>query len=200
MRNTCSVPGCMSFVHGNGYCNRHYLQSRTNKGITTNARTKREPNEFVLDDVDCHITLFDDRGNEIAKAVIDAADIDLVRAFKWRLIGKKLYVHSWKCKAYLHNVIAGGIIVDHIDGNPLNNRRANLRLASISQNGMNRGKQTNNTSGYKGVTFNKRNGKWAARICTNGVTKHIGYFDDAHSASLAYSDAAARDHGRFAKS
>ena len=199
MKNICSVTGCSSFVHGNNYCKRHYCQSRTDKGVTTNTRTKRDPNNFVVIGKDCFIELYDARGNILAATVIDAADIDLVKHFKWRFLSAKRYVHSWKGKAYIHNIIAGSIGIDHIDGNPLNNRRANLRLASTSQNGMNRGKQANNTSGFKGVLFDKRAGRWMARICVNRKVKHVGYFHDAHSAALAYNEAATHHHGVFAK-
>lgn len=198
MKNICAVVNCNKDVHGRGYCTKHYQQFKSSGIVTSSTRTKRDPNEFVVVGSDCFIKLFDDRGLELASAVIDADDIALVIQFKWRLIGEKRYAHSWKCRAYLHNIISGGVLVDHIDGDPLNNRRANLRLATASENGMNRGKQSNNTSGYKGVVFDKQKGKWAARICANKKTHHIGYFDDPLSAALAYNKEAKQIHGNFA--
>lgn len=88
--------------------------------------------------------------------------------------------------------------VDHINGNKLDNRRANLRIASQAQNLHNRGAQRNNTSGYKGVTYNKRDGCWVAEITANGQRERFYGFKSAEDAHRAYCDAASRMHGEFA--
>jgi len=72
--------------------------------------------------------------------------------------------------------------IDHIDRNKTNNRISNLRLATRSQNMINTGRYKNNTSGVKGVGFEKRSGKWRAYICVNHKRISLGYgvnFDDA---------------------
>jgi 5-methylcytosine-specific restriction endonuclease McrA len=89
--------------------------------------------------------------------------------------------------------------VDHWDGNGLNNRKRNLRIVTHQQNGCNRGPQANNTSGYKGVSWNKRDGKYEAWIRVNDRKIHLGYFDDILDAAKAYNEAAARLHQEFAK-
>lgn len=90
-------------------------------------------------------------------------------------------------------------MVDHADGNPLNNQRSNLRLASWAENGFNRSRQANGTSGYKGVTWFKRRQKWQALIQCRGKRHFLGYYDTAEEAAHAY-DAAARElHGEFAR-
>lgn len=88
--------------------------------------------------------------------------------------------------------------IDHINGDKGDNRPDNLRLATASQNGFNRGKQKNNTSGCKGVTWHKRDSRWQAQIWKGRVRIQLGYFADLEDASRAYSDAAARLHGEFA--
>jgi len=90
--------------------------------------------------------------------------------------------------------------VDHIDGNGLNNTRANLRLATKAQNAANRGKQSNNTSGFKGVYWNKHAGKWSAQIQVNGTSKHLGYYISKEAAYAAYCEAAEEYFGEFANS
>lgn len=89
---------------------------------------------------------------------------------------------------YMHKVILGigkGQEGDHIDGNKLNNTRANLRVVSHSQNIQN-AFFSSNTSGYKGVTWHKRNQMWRAYIKQNKKQIHLGYFHDKDDAARAY--------------
>jgi len=92
-----------------------------------------------------------------------------------------------------------GLQVDHIDGNGLNNQRHNLRVATRQQNMCNQPKYTNNTSGYKGVSFDNssRLRPWAANIQANGKTKKIGRYATADLAAEAYNKAAIELHGEF---
>jgi len=92
-----------------------------------------------------------------------------------------------------------GVEVDHRNGHSLDNRTWNLRFATTQQNQFNRGKNRNNTSGYKGVTWEKSTGKYQAQIRVNGQTKHLGRFDDKIDAAHAYDQAALKYHGRFAR-
>lgn len=82
------------------------------------------------------------------------------------------------------------LFLDHIDGNKLNNHFSNLREVTTKQNNEHRGKQVNNTTGYKGVTFNKRLNKFIAQIQHNYETKYLGVFETALDASHAYEKAA----------
>ena len=92
--------------------------------------------------------------------------------------------------------------IDHIepaDGSHAQDRLSNLRIASHGQNLMNQRIARNNTSGYKGVTWHKRAGKWMARIMSCGRLKHLGYFTTPEAAALAYDKAAKELHGDFAR-
>ena len=88
--------------------------------------------------------------------------------------------------------------VDHIDRDPLNNCRENLRLATNSENQHNQLKHKDNASGFKGVSFYKRGRKWRAVITVNYKKIHLGYFDTPEAAAAAYDTAAQSLHGTFA--
>lgn len=92
-------------------------------------------------------------------------------------------------KQSLHRFILGvtdpSIEVDHKDGDGLNCQRRNLRCATRPQNQQNRGANRNNTSGHKGVTWDKRRGKWVAQIRHNYKHLFLGYFADPEAANRA---------------
>lgn len=109
--------------------------------------------------------------------------------------GRLVLVHRllW---VLLHGQDPGRMRIDHINGDPWDNRAANLRLATSAQNTMNKPSNRTNTSGYKGVI---REGlRWRAKIGVDGKTVHLGAFDSPEEAHRAYCEAAAKYHGEFA--
>ena len=88
-------------------------------------------------------------------------------------------------------------MLDHIDGNGLNNRFNNLRLATACQNRANSKVSVTNTSGAKGVSWNSQRRKWHAQICCEGRILYLGCFDELEMAANAYQDAAIKHFGEF---
>lgn len=110
----------------------------------------------------------------------------------------KLYSAHRIIWTMVNGEIPTGLMIDHVNGNPFDNQLANLRLATNAENLRNRGKNTNNACGLKGVT-QMRGGRWMARININGVKTHIGTFDTKDLAHAAYCTAAKIHHGQFAR-
>ena len=109
---------------------------------------------------------------------------------------KNFTVHRLVAKAFLENP-DNKQMIDHTDENKANNNVKNLRWATASENGCNRGKQINNKSNYKGVCFNKSRNKYIAQIRINGKTKHLGYYETVEEASRVYDAKAKEINGEF---
>lgn len=99
---------------------------------------------------------------------------------------------------YVHGEWPDGQI-DHINGVKHDNRIENLRVATNQQNCLNRAIRADNKSGYKGVSWNKRSGRWLVHISVNGRIKHVGLFEHIEDAVEAYRLSAERHHGAFAR-
>ena len=106
-------------------------------------------------------------------------------------------------KVYIHRVIMGvkkGQEIDHKDGDKLNNQKSNLRMATRSENNMNRGIPKNNKSGYKGVSWSKSHKRWKAEIKVNRKYMFLGRFTNKVDAAKAYNEAAKKYFGEFRNS
>ena len=140
-------------------------------------------------------------------AIVDDTDYELVCKYTWyaierfgiwyargRVNGKFTYMHRFILDA------PNTQEVDHIDGDGLNNRRSNIRLASRSQNAMNRGMGIDNKAGFKGVHRTSCNLRpYRATIRVQGKSNHLGYFENPEEAARAYNIAAINNFGEFAK-
>lgn len=134
---------------------------------------------------------------------IDISDLDKVKDTKWTL-SKTGYVvgkpsgskNVIKMHRYILSGIDSGKIIDHIDRNPLNNRRENLRICTQLDNAKNLSVGKNNRYGFKGIR--PVNNKWAARIMVNRKEINLGRFKTKEEAALAYNKGALKYHGDFA--
>jgi hypothetical protein len=124
--------------------------------------------------------------------------------YRWRLNSSGYAVRSYKANdkeivVCMHREIMHaprGLVVDHISGNRLDNRRSELRLITQQENLMNRRCFKNNRCGYKGVTH--QHGKWHARIQFHETLIHLGFWEDPITAALAYDCAAHKLFSEYA--
>jgi len=111
-----------------------------------------------------------------------------------------VFYGTGKNKKLLHRILmnpADNLQVDHRNRNPLDNRRANLRLCSRSENLFNRPKGKNNKAGFKGVHFSTRYNCYVAKIQAYGIKYFLGFYGTAEAAAEAYQEAAIVYHGEF---
>jgi hypothetical protein len=137
-------------------------------------------------------------------ATVDAHDYARINRHRWYACkrGEKYYARRQEKRRYIymHREICrapAGMVVDHIDGNGLNNRNSNLRLCTVRQNMWNR-RPTGGRSVYKGVCRRVGRKKWAAQISRRGRRYHLGYFDSEIEAAKAYDKKARELFGEFA--
>lgn len=118
------------------------------------------------------------------------------RYLRIQMFGYQYYAHrlAW---LYMTNEWPKGQI-DHINNNGSDNRWCNLRVVTSQQNKLNRPKQSNNKSGWKGVHWHKAMKKWEVEIKSNGERIILGYFVDSKEAALVYNKAAMKYHGEYA--
>lgn len=143
-----------------------------------------------------------DRKGAVRRALLDQDDAHLLGSYAWSICSKG-YVRrkSHGQQIYLHRLIIGatsGQIVDHVNGDRLDNSKANLRLCSQAENVRNCRLAKNNRSGFKGVV-KVRGAHWVAKIKFNRQDIYLGLFDDPRVAAHAYNRAAVELHGEFAR-
>lgn len=134
--------------------------------------------------------------------LVDNKDFIWASKIKWHLHknGNCFYARNGR-EEKLHRLILDakvGEISDHVNRNTLDNRRLNLRITDKFGNQKNVGIRRDNSSGYKGVNFWKRNSKWVARIQFNNKRISLGSFETPREAAKVYNLAAKKYHGEYA--
>jgi len=168
------------------------------------------PNVFEVDPDDPRTTMLHvtHRNGSRVTFLIDTACAQLIRGHQWctsRTSGtQRCYAMSghrrYGTYVKLHRLIMhapDGHEIDHVSGDTLDNRRANLRVATRSQNVANQKRRKDNASGFKGVRW--QGNRCEARIRVNGQLMHLGYFCGPKEAHAAYVAAARQAFGEFAR-
>jgi hypothetical protein len=142
-------------------------------------------------------------------ALVDDDDYEVLSQYHWQARKKR---NTWYAQRgcirggkettqRMHRAILGlidpAIFVDHINGDGLDNRRSNLRIATVAQNNHNSRKPRNNRSGFKGVSQRKGFKQWHAYIYVGNSQVHLGFYDDPEFAAMVYDSFAKQLFGEF---
>jgi hypothetical protein len=183
-------------------------QCKVCKSIRTGHKWHQEPKGDL-------IRLPDAIGIPMAKkmvAFVDPVDEDLF-AERWSSFYARTdahYAYRWKNykRVWMHRVIVERVLgrellpseeIDHKDGDGLNNRRDNLRVATRTQNMQNKRINRSSVTKLKGVDYHAKSNAWRARITVNGKVIHLGFFATPDLAFAAYREAAETHFGEFAR-
>lgn len=166
-------------------------------------------NEYIINEDYAELILKSPKYG-IIKVKIDTEDVEKCKKYKWNVSRcnsqnyECFYVNAEKGRKQLHRLLTDapkGMVVDHINGNTLDNRKSNLRICTDAENKKNCKLYENNKSGHKGVIWYHYGGlnKWMAYICVDNKRKTIGYFETIEEAINARKSAEDEYFGEFAR-
>ncbi len=195
MSRICSHEPCENLANSGKYCNTHYM--RAWRGQPMDRVTSRTPRPAIIEGDVAKIPLGINAKDGYALVDKEFAHLD---KHKWSWSLRNSVVKDKGDK--LHHLIMGkppeGMVIDHINRDPKDNRKANLRIVTLHQNAQNISKQKNNTSGFRGVWYRKDLKKWQADIKVNYKKLYLGIYKSKEEAALAYNEAAIKYFGEYA--
>lgn len=174
----------------NGYkcvCSKHMHQIfKYGHPLDNNPRTNSDLNDYITDGIIATFNLYNQKNEKVGSFIIDFDDLEKVKYRKWRLShshvvtgqpakGEQKELSHIILNLTKQDIQEQQIIVDHINGNPFDNRKTNLRVCSQSENVLNKSFMSNNTSGFIGVSYRKDRERWDPEIRLQSVRCHLGY-------------------------
>lgn len=192
MKKKCSICGRKTNRTYNlhGYkciCSKHMHQVlQHGKPLDSIARSNSDLNDYRIKKDIVYFNLYNQKNIKIDEFCIDLIDIEKVKYHKWRLShnhvvtglpskGTQQDISHIVLDLSQDQIKTQHIVVDHIDGNPLNNTRENLRICTQSQNTLNKSYVSNNNSGFIGVSYCKNRNRYDPEIRLGYIRCHLGY-------------------------
>lgn len=169
-------------IYGYTLCSKHMHQyHKYGKFLDNNPRTNNDLNDYKIKRNEVWFNLYNQKNEQIDKFVIDLEDIEKVKYKKWR----KTHGHvvtgqpAKKEQIDLSYIVLDmepkkDVVIDHIDGNPMNNKKSNLRVCTQTENSLNKKSMSNNTSGFIGISYKKDRGTYDPEIRKGHLRCHLG--------------------------
>lgn len=202
-KDICLVEGCNRVQKSKGLCEKHYSQLIVYGKVLE--RTKFDPNEIIENGPTSYIIIYNQHNEERCRVIIDTEDVSLIKDYKWgahKNQGARTEING--VRYFIQNLImkiktnGSSVVIDHINGDTLDNRKSNLRICSQFENSKNQKIRSNNTTGYKGVVRAK-DGKYVAQITYDSKHYHLGRFINKIDAAKTYNEAAIKYFGEYAR-
>lgn len=192
------VEGCNAPHYSRGYCQEHHELLKRHKKLP-----KINNNIYIPHDDYVELFLYSPKDNKTYIVQFDWEDYDFMISHTWSLCrgGKgDIYVRDSNTQRLLHRLLLGlkvedKLVVDHIDRNPFNNRRSNLRVCTHQENMWNKGVSPNSKTGVKGVTFDGK--RYNASITVKRLYIPLGKFDTLEEAKEARREAELKYYGEY---
>lgn len=200
MKHKCKCEWCSKEAVHCGWCNQHYQQVKT---YGHPVHTRNDKHIYYIKDDGAYIPLYNEQHEVYAEIIIDVEDIERVCNYKWhsktndfnhvygKVDGKMTMLHR-----FLLGVNDSNIIVDHVNRNPLDNRKCNLRITDSKGNARNQTKPKSNTTGYKNISM--RNGKYRVTITKDYKRHELGMYNTLEEAIKVRDEWLIKLHGEFA--
>lgn len=181
-------------AYGYTLCSKHMHQYlKYNKFLDNNPRTENDLNEFrFLDNKTVEFDVYNKKQEVVNHFLIDKDDLNKIRYHKWRIDGNKRVITGnstnknprRELSRFILGITDSSLVVDHVNGNSLDNRKQNLRICTQRENVFNKCKN-NSQSGYLGVFWDKSRFRWAPEITQDSVRVHLGRYKELEKAVYA---------------
>ena len=174
-----------------GICGKHYAQYRKyGKFLDNSPKALHDYNEFKTEGNITKIYTKHKNGDVSGYFIIDTEDLDKIIVRKWRLwkdrfftgVQKPITISRFIFEEVLNQQLDENVVIDHINHNPSDNRKSNLRICTQQNNVCNKIVLSTNTSGIGGVWFDINRDKWTVEIKCNYIKCHLGRYDKLEDA------------------
>ena len=181
-------------------CGKHYSQYiKHGHFLDSDSKSCFDANEFEITDDGVWIYTYNRKNQLNGKFLIDEDDLNKVIVKKWRLWKDRYFTGNFKPVSISQFILNAppGTVIDHIDGDPTNNRKNNLRITTQDKNILNRGIQSNNTTGIVGVWYDNRRSGWCAEIKIDKTKCYLGRYEKKEDATYVRYYAEQKLFGEF---
>lgn len=179
-------------LYGHILCNKHMHQLlKYGHALDNNPRTQNDLNDYVIKNNCAYFNIYNQKCDLVGFFIIDLDDIELVKYHKWRFSTSGHVVTgsgAGNIRDLSHIIMQipkeeDSTVVDHINGNPIDNRKSNLRICTQSQNSLNKSHVSNNTTGIIGVSYDKCRNAYAPEIRIGKKRVHLGRYKTMEEAA-----------------